>query len=216
MKSFAVIGLGRFGRSLAKKLGALGAEVLAIDKNMALVEDISDFVTQSAAGDCTDEKVLRTLGVKNCDCAVVAISENIESSIMITSVLKSLGVKYVVAKAKSSLHAKVLGQIGADRVVFPEADFGKKLAQGLVSSNVLDFIPLSDKYAIMEIKMPEDWADKTLAELDIRKKYGINIVAVKDPDSGYIDVFPNPAKPLEKDRLLVVIGSDGDIKKLTK
>ncbi len=216
MKSFAVIGLGRFGSSLAKKLGALGAEVLAIDKNMAIVEDMSDYVTQAAAGDCTDEKVLRALGVKNCDCAVVAISENIEASIMITSALKSLGVATVVAKAKSALHAKVLGQIGADRVVFPEADFGEKLAQGLVSSNVLDFIPLSDKYAIMEIKMPEEWADKTLTELDIRKKYGINVVAVKDADSGYIDVFPNPTKPLEKGRLLVVIGSDADIKKLTK
>ena len=215
MKSFAVIGLGRFGRSLAEKLGELGADVLAVDKNMAVVEDIGDFVTQAATGDCTDEKVLRTLGIKDFDCAVVAISENIEASIMITSALKSLGVGYIVSKAKSSLHAKVLRQIGADRVVFPEADFGEKLAQGLLSANILDFIELSDKYAIMEIKMPESWAGKTLAELDIRKKYGINVVAVKEPETGFIDVSPNPAKPLEKDRLLVVIGANDDIKKLS-
>jgi trk system potassium uptake protein TrkA len=216
MKSFAVIGLGRFGRSLAKKLADLGAEVLAIDKNITLVEDIGDQVTQAASGDCTDEKVLRALGVRNCDCAVVAISENIEASIMITSVLKSLGVRYIVSKAKSALHAKVLKQIGADRVVFPEAEFGEKLAQGLLSANILDFIELSDKYSIMEIKMPSDWAGKTLAELAVRKKYGINIVAVKDPGSGYIDVSPNPAEPLVKDRLLIVIGADSDIKKLTE
>ncbi|MBQ1861975.1 MAG: TrkA family potassium uptake protein [Clostridia bacterium] len=216
MKSFAVIGLGRFGKSLAIKLSQLGAEVLAIDKNMSVVEDISEYVTQSVSGDCTDEKVLRSLGVRNFDCAVVAISENIEASIMITSALKTLEVKYVVAKAKSALHAKVLRQIGADRVVFPEADFGEKLAQGLLSANVLDFIELSDKYSIMEIKMPSEWSGKTLAELDVRKKYGINVVAVKDPETGFIDISPNPTSPLEKDRLLVVIGSDSDIKKLTK
>ncbi len=216
MKSFAVIGLGRFGSSLARKLSELGGEVLAVDKNMTIVEGISDDVTQAVAGDCTDEKTLRALGIRNVDCAVVAIAENIEASIMITSLLKSIGVSYVVAKAKSKIHAKVLRQVGADKVVFPEADIGEKLAQSLLSSSILDFIELSDKYAIMEIKMPEDWAGKTLAELDIRKKFGVNIVALKDPSTGFIDVSPNPSSPLQVGRLLVVIGANDDIKKLAK
>lgn len=216
MKSFAVIGLGRFGSSLAIKLSELGAEVLAVDDNMSVVEDISEKVTHAVSGDCTDEKVLRSLGIGNFDCAIVAMSENIESSILITSLLKSQGVPYVVSKAKSEIHAKVLRQIGADNVVFPEKDFGIKLAQSLRSSNILDFIELSDKYAIMEIKMPSSWVGKTLIELDVRKKYGINIVAVKDPDSGFIDVSPNPSVPFDSGRLLVVIGANEDIKKLTK
>jgi len=216
MKSFAVIGLGRFGSSVARRLCELGGEVLAIDDRLHAVENISDYVTQAVSGDCTDERVLSSLGIGNFDCAIVCISENIEASILITSLLKSQGVKYVVAKAKSELHAKVLRQIGADNVVFPEKDFGVKFAQNLRSSNILDFIELSDKYAIMEIKMPSSWVGKTLIELDVRKKFGINIVAVKDPDSGFIDVSPNPAAPLAEGRLLVVIGSNEDINKLTK
>ena len=216
MKTFAVIGLGRFGSSLAVKLSELGAEVLAVDGNMSIVEDISEKVTHAVAGDCTDEKVLRSLGIGNFDCAIVAMSENIEASILITSLLKTHGVPYVVSKAKSELHARVLRQIGADSVVFPEKEFGIKLAQNLRSSNILDFIELSDKYAIMEIKMPSSWVGKTLIELDVRKKFGINIVAVKDPESGFIDVSPNPAAPLAEGRLLVVIGSNEDINKLMK
>ena len=216
MKTFAVIGLGRFGTSLARKLSELGGEVLAVDKNMSIVENNSEYVTQAVMGDCTDERTLLSLGIKSVDCAVVAISENIEASIMITSLLKSIGVSYIVSKAKSEIHAKVLRQIGADSVVFPEADFGEKLAQSLRSSNILDFLELSDKYAIMEIKMPAEWAGKTLSELDVRKKYGINIVAVKEPGSGFIDVSPNPTVPLPEGRLLVVIGANDDIKKLTK
>ena len=216
MKSFAVIGLGRFGSSLALKLSELGAEVLAVDSRMSVVEEISEHVTQSVCGDFTDERVLRSLEIGSFDCAIVCISENIESSILITSLLKSQGVRYVVAKAKSELHAKVLRQIGADNVVFPEKDFGIKLAQNLCSSNILDFIELSDKFSIMEMKMPSAWVGKTLIELDVRKKYRINIVAVKDPESGFIDVSPNPSAPLEQGRILVVIGATEDIKKISK
>ncbi|MBE6897204.1 MAG: TrkA family potassium uptake protein [Ruminococcaceae bacterium] len=216
MKTFAVIGLGRFGSSLAVKLSELGAEVLAVDGNMSIVEDISEKVTHAVAGDCTDEKVLRSLGIGNFDCAIVAMSENIEASILITSLLKTHGVPYVVAKAKSELHARVLRQIGADSVVFPEKEFGIKLAQNLSSSNILDFIELSDKYSIMEIKMPSAWVGKTLIELDVRRKYHINIVAVKDPGSDFIDVSPNPSVPLEANRFLVVIGANEDIKKISK
>ena len=162
MKSFAVIGLGRFGNSLAKRLSSLGNEVLAIDNDMEHVQGVADFVTQAVAADALDESSLKSLGITEFDCVLVTISENVEASILITSMLKELGVKYVVSKAVTDLHAKVLRQVGADKVVFPDKDMAEKLAQNLTASSILDYIDLSDKYSIVEVETPKSWYGKSL------------------------------------------------------
>ena len=216
MNSFAVIGLGRFGSNLAKHLTELGGEVLAVDEDMEIVDAISDSVSQAVCGDCTDERVLRSLGIENFDCVIVSMANNIESSILITSLVKSMGVGHVVAKSSSNLHGRVLRQVGADTVVFPERDMAEKVAQNLRVSNILDFIELSDEYAIAEIKLPESWVGKSLIELDVRRKYGINVVAVKNIKTDIIQVTLNPNTPFKEDDVIVVIGSNDDVQKLTK
>ena len=215
MKSFVVIGLGRFGLNLAKTLAALNNDVLAVDINPEKIDYISQYVTHAVAGDCKDEHTLEALGVRNMSCAVVAMSENVESSILITLMLKDLGVPYVVCKAQSELHARVLKQVGADKIVFPERDMGTKVAQNLSSANILDFIELSNKYSIVEISMPKAWVGKTLRELSLRANYGINVVALKDESNETIDVSPNPDDVLNAEDILVVIGANDDISKVT-
>ncbi len=216
MKSFAVIGLGRFGSSLAKRLSSLGNEVLAIDNDMEHVQEISDFVTQAVATDALDGNALKSLGITEFDCVLVTISENVEASILITSMLKELGVKYVVSKAVTELHAKVLKQVGADKVVFPDKDMAEKLAQNLTASSILDYIDLSDKYSIVEVETPKSWLGKSLKQLNVRAVYGVNIVALKNRYSDAINVSPHPDYTFAENDILVVIGSNNDINKLVK
>jgi len=216
MKSFAVIGLGRFGKSLALRLSSLGNEVLAIDYNMENVQGVADYVTQSVATDALDESVLKSLGITEFDCVLVTISEKVESSILVTSMLKGMGVKYVVSKAVSDLHAKVLKQVGADKVVFPDKDMAEKLAQNLTASNILDYIDLSDKYSIVEVEAPKAFFGKSLKQLNIRAVYGVNVVAIKKRYSDVINVSPLPDYIFVEDDILVVIGTNEDINKLVK
>ena len=169
-KQFVIIGLGRFGSSIAKTLYSLGNDVLAIDKDEDIVQEIADSVTHAVQLDATDENALRSLGIRNFDVAVVTIGDNIQSSIMATLLVKELGVKYIIAKGHSDLHAKVLYKIGADRVVLPEKDMGIRVAHNLVSANILDYIELSDDYSVMEIQVLHEWAGKTLNELKLRSK----------------------------------------------
>ena len=151
-KQFLIIGLGRFGSSIAKTIYELGHDVLAIDKDEEKVQEISDYVTHAVQMDSTDESILKTLGVTNFDVAVVTIGSNLQDSVMATLILKELGVKYIIAKANNELHAKVLTKIGADKVVLPERDMGTRVAHNLVSSNILDYIELSEEYSILEIE----------------------------------------------------------------
>ncbi len=216
MKSFAVIGLGRFGTSLARRLSSLGNEVLAIDNDMEHVQFISDYVTQAVATDALDESALKSLGITEFDCVLVTISENVEASILITSMLKELGVKYVVSKAVTDLHAKVLRQVGADKVVFPDKDMAEKLAQNLTASSILDYIDLSDKYSIVEVETPKTWFGKSLKQLNVRAVYGVNIVALKNRYTDSINVSPHPDYIFAENDILVVIGSNDDINKLVK
>ena len=181
-KQFVIIGLGRFGASIAKTLYSLGNDVLAIDKDEDIVQEIADSVTHAVQLDATDENALRSLGIRNFDVAVVTIGDNIQSSIMATLLVKELGVKYIIAKGHSDLHAKVLYKIGADRVVLPEKDMGIRVAHNLVSANILDYIELSDDYSVMEIQVLHEWWGKTLNELKLRSKYGINVMAIKRGD----------------------------------
>jgi trk system potassium uptake protein TrkA len=214
MKSFVVIGMGRFGSNLTKTLAKLGHDVLAIDADIKKIQEISQYVTNAVVCDYRDENALKSLGVRNFDCAVVAISDDVEANIFLTSILKDLGVSQVVAKAVNDLHARVLKQVGADMVVFPEKDMGAKVAQSLTSTNILDFIELSDKYTIAEIKTPLKWVGKSLKQLKLRSEYGVNVVAIKNLNSEEIDISPNPDYFFKDSDILVIIGADEDMNKL--
>ncbi len=211
-RQFAVIGCGRFGSSLAKTLYALGHEVMAVDKSEERVQNISDFVTYAVQADATDEKTLKSLGIRNFDTAVVSIGSDIQSSIMTTLMAKELGVKYVLCKAQNELQAKVLYKIGADKVVFPERDMGVRVAHNLVSQNVLEYIELSPDYSIVEIVVPKNWVGKSIKALDLRAAFGINVMAIKYPHG--INISPSAEKILEKNDILVVIGKNDVINKI--
>ncbi|WP_298844032.1 potassium channel family protein [Clostridium sp.] len=204
-KQFVVIGLGRFGTSVAETLYALGNDVLAVDSDEEVVQNISDSVTHSVQVDANDENSLRALGIRNFDCAVIGIGDNIQSSILATVLVKELGVKYVITKATNALHAKVLYKIGADRVVFPERDMGERVAHNLVSSNILDYIELSPDYSIAEVVSPVEWHGKTLRELNIRARYGISVMAIKRNND--IDISPSADNIIEPGDIIVAIGS---------
>lgn len=211
-KQFVVIGLGRFGESVAKTLYGLGHDVLAIDMDEDMVQEISDSVTHAVQMDATDESALRTLGLRNFDVAVVTIGSNIQASVMVTLLVKELGVKYIIAKGQSDLHAKVLYKIGADRVVLPEKDMGVRVAHNLVSASILDYIELSPDYSIMEMKALEEWNGKTLTELKLRSKYGINVMAIKKDDD--INISPSADEIISADDIIVAIGSAEDLAKI--
>lgn len=204
-KQFVVIGLGRFGTSVAETLYALGNDVLAVDYDEEVVQNISDSVTHAVQVDANDENSLRALGIRNFDCAVIGIGDNIQSSILATVLVKELGVKYVITKATNALHAKVLYKIGADRVVFPERDMGERVAHNLVSSNILDYIELSPDYSIAEVVSPVEWHKKTLRELNIRARYGISVMAIKRNND--IDISPSADNIIEPGDIVVAIGS---------
>ncbi|EJT6163919.1 TPA: potassium channel family protein [Clostridium perfringens] len=211
-KQFVIIGLGRFGASVAKTLYALGHDVLAIDSNEDLVQEISDSVTHAVQMDATDENALRTLGLRNFDVAVVTIGANIQASVMATLLVKDMGIKYIIAKGNSDLHAKVLYKIGADRVILPEKDMGVRVAHNLVSSSILDYIELSPDYSIIEIESPKEWYGKSMKELSLRSKYGINVMAIKKNNE--VNISPDADDVINKDDIVVAIGSAEDLTKL--
>ncbi|HBM75985.1 MAG TPA: potassium transporter Trk [Clostridiaceae bacterium] len=211
-KQFVVIGLGRFGSSVARTLYALGNDVLAIDISEAAVQEISDSVTHAVQADGTDENVLKSTGIRNFDVAVIGMGDDVQGSIMATLLVKELGVKYVVAKAQSEIHAKVLYKIGADRVVFPERDMGTRVAHNLASSNILDYIELSPDYSIAEIAAIPDWVGKSLRELNMRSKYGMNVMAIKR--NGDINISPGADDVILKDDVIVVIGGNEELNEI--
>lgn len=211
-KQFVIIGLGRFGSSIAKTLYSLGNDVLAIDKDEDVVQEIADSVTHAVQLDATDENALRSLGIRNFDVAVVTIGDNIQSSIMATLLVKELGVKYIIAKGHSDLHEKVLYKIGADRVVLPEKDMGIRVAHNLVSANILDYIELSEDYSIMEIQALREWSGSTLNKLKLRSKYGINVMAIKRENK--VNLSPSADDIIEENDIIVAIGSAEDLSRL--
>lgn len=211
-KQFVVIGLGRFGAAVAKTLYSTGNDVLAIDKDEDLVQEVSDDVTHAVQMDASDEHALRTLGLRNFDVAIVSIGDNIQASIMVTLLLKEVGVKYIVAKGNSALHAKVLKKIGADRVVLPEQDMGIRVAHNLLASSILDFIELSPDYSVMEIEVVDNWDGDSLEKLNLRSKYGITVMAIKDGKK--VNVSPSAEQIVKTGDILVVIGSLDDLTKI--
>jgi trk system potassium uptake protein TrkA len=206
---FVIVGLGRFGSSLGRELIQLGYEVLGIDKDEEAVQEMSSVLTYAVSADCTDEETLRSLGVRNFDCGVVAIGDDIQASILTTILLKDLGVKKVVAKAMSELHGRVLEKIGVDRVVYPERDMGIRVAHQLVSPNLLDYIELSKEYTIAELAVPQCLNGKSLHDLDPRARFGCSIVAINKP-SGII-IAPTAADVLTERDVMVIIGTNDQI-----
>jgi trk system potassium uptake protein TrkA len=213
-KEFVVIGLGRFGGSIVKELIELGADVMAIDISPERVDEYATIATQAVAADTTDESVLKSLGIRNFEQVIVAIGENIQASILTTLMVKEIGVKKITVKAQNEYHGKVLQKIGADQVVHPERDMGIRIANSLVSNNILDYLELSDEHSIAEIKANDKIVGYTLIDLNIRVKYGVNIVAIKRGNQ--ILVSPQAIEKIRYDDVLIVIGSDVDIHKFEK
>ena len=203
MTQFAVIGLGRFGRTVAMTLASEGNEVLAIDCNERNIHEIENYVSGTAVADATATGVLKSLGIKNFDCVVVCIGEDMEASILTTLCCKDLGIKLVVAKANSEPHKEILERIGADVVVFPEDYTGQKVAKMLSNPSVNEVMKLTDKFKVVEIATPDDWQDKTILELDIRKKYHISVIVIKRDD--YV-IYPDPETELKRGDVLLVAG----------
>ncbi|XJZ28339.1 potassium channel family protein [Bacillota bacterium Lsc_1132] len=213
-KDFAVIGLGRFGGSICRTLAEQGKEVLAIDLNEERVNEFSTIASHAVSGDSTDEAMLRSIGIRNFDHVIVAIGEDIQSSILTTLILKELGVRNVTAKAQNDYHEKVLRKIGADHVVHPERDMGIRIANNMSSNSVLDYLALSDQHSIVEFVANEKIGGRTILDLDIRKKYGVNIVAIKR-DSNII-VSPQAKEMIQPNDVLIAIGNDDDLDKFER
>ncbi|UOR12984.1 potassium channel family protein [Halobacillus amylolyticus] len=213
-KEYAVVGLGRFGGSICRELNKEGMEVLALDMDEDKVNEYRDIAAHAVIADSTDESVLKELGLSNFDHVIVAIGDNILSSILTTVILKELGIKTITVKAQNDYHEKILRKIGADHVVHPERDMGKRIAHNIISNNILDYIELSDDHSVVEVKAGDKMSGQTLVDLDIRAEYGCNIVAIKrDKD---IIVSPMATEEIQERDVLIVIGADKDISRFEK
>ena len=210
-KQYAVFGLGSFGESVAVTLQELGCEVVVVDNHMERIENISPYVSYAVQADIEDPEVIRSLGARNLDGVVVAVADDMEASIMATLVSKEIGVPYVLAKAKNDLHAKVLKKIGADSIIFPEKEIGQSVARNLVSGEFVDWISLSPDYSITEIAVPEKWIGKSLSEIDERRTKDVNVEGVRIGEK--IQVTIDPEEPLQKEMMLIMIGSNEALEK---
>ena len=211
-KQFLVLGLGRFGTSVARTLCELGQEVLAVDTDEHLVETIAPHVTQAIQLDATDEDALASLEVQSFDVAIVSIGQNTRDSILVSVLLKELGVPYLVAKANDELHAKVLRKIGVDRVVFPERDMGARIARSLLTPNVLELMELTGDYQIIEIRVPAKWVGNSIIDLNVRRRYGLNILAIHRGERFLVS--PAPDMLFEQGDTVLVMGRKDDIERL--
>lgn len=214
MKSFCIIGLGKLGQTLAETLTADGKEVLVIDVDADKVNMIADNVTNAIIGDCTNDAVLKAAGVADYECAIVCIAENINANVLLTLKLKEMGIKKVISRAINDGHRRVLEKVGADMIIFPEKDIGERLAFTVARDRVTDFIEFKG-FQIAEITVPSKWVGKTVIELDVRKKYGINIIAVT-ADDGTVTVSPSATRPFMKGDLVSIVGNDEQVQDCLK
>ncbi|MBQ6692315.1 MAG: TrkA family potassium uptake protein [Clostridia bacterium] len=211
-KTFAVIGLGRFGTSVAQTLCALGHEVLAVDRDENRVAAVADSVTHAIVADTTDERALKRIGIRNFDCVILSVGDDIRASILSTVLMKEQGAPYVIAKASDALHAKLLEKTGADKVVLPEHEAGIRLARSLVSGSIIDYLDLSDKYIITETRIPEKWAGKTLIDLNVRRNSDVSVIAIRRGEE--ILVTLDPKAPLQRGDVLVMIGTNAGLSRI--
>lgn len=213
-KSYAVFGLGRYGRAVAKELFNSGAEVLAVDMDAAVVNEAVDEIPVCKCADITDPEVIRQLGIRNFDVVIIAMATNLEACVMAIALCKEAGVRKVIAKCGSEMHKKIFLKVGADEVVFPENESGIRLARNLMSAGFVDMIELSKDVSMLELDVLPEWVDKSPMELNIRRKYGINIVAIRR--RGRVEVHVDPEEPLTADMTLIVIANVAKLGKLGK
>ena len=211
MKSIQLIGLGRFGRHIAENLNQLGHDVLAVDHREECVNAVLPLVTSAQIGDATNEEFLQSLGVRNFDVCIVAISDDFQSSLITTSCLKELGAKFVVSRAERDIQAKFLLRNGADEVVYPEKQMAKWAAIRYSTDHILDYIELDDSHAIFEVALPESWVGRSVGDLDIRKRWNINILAVKE--DGHRNAVLTPDTVLRAGATLLALGTTHDLQK---
>lgn len=213
-KQIAVFGLGRFGTSVARSLASLGHEVLGIDGNQEIVEMLSDELTHAVACDCTDEEALKALGIRNFDAAVVAVGNDVQTSILTTVLLKEMGVPMVVAKAANDLHGRTLTKVGADKVVYPERDMGARVAHSLLTGTVTDYFELTPEYTILELASPAPFTGKTLREINLRARFGINVMAIKSGE--HINAAPLATDVVQAGDILVLLSSNEGLRQLER
>ena len=211
-KTYAVFGLGRYGTAVARELVEGGMEVIAVDGNQKIVNDAVAYLPVCKCADVTDPEVIERLGIGNVDTVIVCMASNLEASVMAITLCKEAGVKTVIAKCGSEMHQKILLRVGADQVVFPENESGIRLAKNLLSSGFIDMISLSKDVSMVEIDVKDEWVGKNLIELNLRKKYGINIVAIKK--GGNVSVSINPEQALDAETTLIVIANVTKLGKL--
>ena len=211
-KSYAVFGLGRYGKAVAKELVANGAEVLAVDRDENTVNAASMEIPYCKCADVTDPEVIRQLGIANIDVVIISMASNLEACVMATMLCKEIGVKTVIAKCSSEMNCKILSKVGADRVVFPERDSGVRLAKNLLSSGFVDVIELSRDISMVELDVKPEWEGKSLIELNLRKKYSVNVVAIIRGDE--ISTMIDPEKPLNTSERLIVIANMAKLRSL--
>ena len=212
MKSILLVGLGRFGRHIAEKLNALNHQVMAVDRREGRVDAILPFVTNAQIGDSTNPDFLTSLGIRNFDFCIVAIGDDLQSSLETTSLLKELGAKLVVSRAASDVHAKFLLRNGADEIIYPEKQLANWVAIRYSADHIFDYIELDDDHAIFEVQVPKDWIGKTIGELDVRKKYGINIMGIKENGKMNLTVTPNMG--ITNSQTLLVLGTMKQIQRV--
>lgn len=211
-KSFAVIGLGRFGMNVAMELSKAGAYVLAIDKDKDKIQEIKDFVTCAKQIDVSDVNAMSDQGLSNMDCVVISIGADLDASVMATIIAKEENVPYIVAKSSSAIHSKILTKLGVDKTIIPEKEASVRLARNLLSSNFKEFIELSDKISMIEVEVKPEWVGKNLKQLDLRQKYNINVIAMRKDN----EIIPslNPDEPLSAGSTLLIIADRSKISKL--
>lgn len=208
-KSFAVIGLGQFGMTLAVTLAESDCDVLAIDDKEENIEEISEKVTYAVKADVREPGILKALGVQNVDVAIIAVAENLEASISAAMQAKDLGVPFVVAKSMNSLHGRILDKIGADKIIYPEQSMGLRVARNLMSGGYLDVFELSAEFSMAEFSMPVSWIGKNLADLNVRERFHINIIGIKQGENVTVDL--DPSEPLPDNCSIIAIGKNKDL-----
>jgi trk system potassium uptake protein TrkA len=215
-KQFAVLGLGKFGSEVALQLTADGCEVLAVDQERELVDEMKDSVARAAIGDATDKEALEALGVDTLDGVVVALGESFEDSILTCMNLKELGCRHIIAKVISAQHEKILSKLGVSKVVYPERESARRLAKHLAYASVVDFLPLAPGYSVAEIAPSSEIVGKSLGQSDIRRKYGVQVVAIRSLVPEKWHLVPDPTMIIKDSDVLIVIGRDEDLKKIAR
>ena len=213
-KQYIVVGLGRFGRAIAETLFEAGAEVLGVDKEMELVDDIRDKITHAVQLDAMDRDALEALGVSDFDVAFVTMGSDIRASGTITLMLKELGVRRVIAKAHDDFHGRMLEKLGADKVLFPERDMGRRVAHNLVSGNIVDYLELSPDHSMAEVRPMRDWVGKDLQSLALRSREGVNIIAIRSGET--VNPMPQPETVIKADDILLVVAKEETLSRMDR